>query len=29
MAFGMSSEPVTPKRVLLNEANEIVNRTVL
>lgn len=29
MAFGLSNEPVTPKRVLLNERNEIVNNTVL
>jgi len=28
MAWGVSATPVTPKRLLLNEKNEIVNRTV-
>ena len=28
MAWGVSETPVTPKRLLLNEKNEIVNRTV-
>jgi len=29
MAFGLSDKPVTPKRLLLNAKNEIVNTTVL
>lgn len=29
MAFCQSAEPVTPKRLLMNERNEIVNTTVL
>jgi hypothetical protein len=29
MAFGQSETPVVPKRLLLNEKNEIVNTTVL
>ncbi len=28
MAWGVSESPVTPKRLLLNEKNEIVNETV-
>lgn len=29
MAFGLSETSVTPKRILMNERNEIVNTTVL
>ncbi len=29
MAFGLSDQPVAPKRLLLNDKNEIVNKTVL
>jgi aspartate 1-decarboxylase len=29
MAFGLTDQPVVPKRLLLNERNEIVNKTVL
>ncbi len=29
MAFGLSDTPVKPKRLLMNERNEIVNTTVL
>ena len=28
MAWGVSESPVTPKRLLLNEKNEVVNETV-
>ena len=29
MAFGSSATPVTPKRLLMSERNEIVNTSVL
>ena len=29
MGFGLSETPIVPKRILLNEQNEIVNTTVL
>lgn len=29
MAFAQSETPITPKRILLNERNEVVNSTVL
>lgn len=29
MGFGLSDQPVQPKRLLMNERNEIVNTTVL
>ena len=29
MAFGLSDQPIAPKRLLMNERNEIVNTTVV